>query len=148
MKLNELLTSLRNVTNWSIMANSRNLKYCSQNTVKSIKIKWTFSNKVQSSKSQTFRWIEKLWQVLDVLAIMDQSACCYAWQHQKDIYCTVLYVSRELNESFWKIVLTHKSNRLRMRRSNPIVIHCFVSLDLCILQKPGSGHSSQFVRSI
>ena len=34
--------------------------YCSQNTVKSIKIQQNLSHKIQSSKSQNFKWIEKL----------------------------------------------------------------------------------------
>ena len=41
---------------------------------------------ILSSKSQNFKWIEKLWQFLDVSAIFDQPTCCYAWRHPKHIY--------------------------------------------------------------
>ena len=44
---------------------------------------------MQSSKSQNSRRIGKLWQFLDVSAIMDQPACCYAWRHRKHIYCVI-----------------------------------------------------------
>ena len=44
-------------------------------------------------------------------------------------YYMILCVSWELNESFRKIVLRHKNNGIHMRRSNPITVDCFVSLD-------------------
>ena len=62
----------------------------------------------------------------------------------EQMHYSILYVSWVLNESFRKTVLRHKSNRLRMSRNNLVVISSFVSLDLCILQKPERGHSSQF----
>ena len=57
----------------------------------------------------------------------------------------VIHVSCELDENFRKMVFTHKSNRLRMRNNDHIVIDCFVYLD-CILEKPERGHSSQFCK--
>ena len=45
-------------------------------------------------------------------------------------YCIILYVcSWELNESLRKIILRHKDTGQHIRKNNPVVIVCFVSLD-------------------
>ena len=41
----------------------------------------------------------------------------------------ILRVSKKLNECLQKIVITQKNNRLCMRKSNPVTIDCFASLD-------------------
>ena len=70
------------------MADFQSLKHWreAKNAVKSVTTQYNLSYKVRSFKIQDFRWIEKLWQFLDVSAIMDQSACCYAWRHRKQVY--------------------------------------------------------------
>ena len=66
------------------------------------------------------------------------------FQDLKVVQSIFLYVFWELNESLRKIVFRHKKNGLCMRRSNPIVIDCYMSLDWCILEVQQKGHSSQF----
>ena len=60
--------------------------YCSLNMVKSTEISWNLSYKVQSSKSQSLKPIQKLSRFLNASAIMDQSPCCYPWRNRKQVY--------------------------------------------------------------
>ena len=62
--------------------------------VNSTEILQNLSYKVQSSRSQSLKAIQKLKRFLNISAIMDQLSCYYAWRHRRQVNIVINFLWR------------------------------------------------------